>query len=84
MNGFLVVLLHTMDDIPVSLHATRAEAEAAAQACPSMPSDSLMESIGCATSEPVCVSIIEFVEGEPVSMGPAKYFHESIPTRVEK
>ena len=60
MNGFLVVLRHMMDDLPVGLFETRAEAVAYAKAISPMPGewDKAVFNIECQT--PISVFVAEF------------------------
>lgn len=58
MNGWLVTLHHTMDDFPMGVFATKAEAvTSAAEIGWTAPSYS-------DASTPVCISIQEFVDGK--------------------
>lgn len=72
---FLVLLRHTIDDVPLSLHATHEEALAAALAADPMPPFGLLEKLGwneCST--PVCISIVEFAGGTPIRSTIVRHF----------
>ena len=66
MNGFLVVLHHTMDDLPIRLCQDRTEAEKVANETEEMPTDEIRKILSTDCSTPCNVSIIEFVDGRPV------------------
>lgn len=66
MNGWLVVLSHTMDDLPVRLCATREEALIYAKKLNPMPSKRLCKVFQTDCSTPVAVEVVEFKDGVPV------------------
>lgn len=65
MNGFLVVVSHTMDDFACSLHATRDEAFQTAMNLDDVPTI-VRNLFASDASTPVCVSIVEFQNGLPI------------------
>lgn len=71
MDGFLVVLRCSMDDISLSLHATKAEAETAAS---EVTGNEEVECWGRNIGSPGCVCIVEFNDGKPVALDIAKKF----------
>lgn len=68
MNGFLVVLVHTMDDLPVGLFATRQEAVEYADAHPEMPTEAELDVFPTDCSTPCNLSVVEFRGGMPVKI----------------
>lgn len=72
MDGYLVWLRHTMDDLPIGLfpHTAKGKAEAcifAGETKP-MPTAKIRKVLGVDCSTPVCVSVVEFVGGKPVGV----------------
>ena len=74
MNGFLVMLVHTMDDLPVALFTTRGEAEQFAREQPEMPTAEQRKIFDADCSTPCAVKICEFQNGSPLGMELAKLF----------
>lgn len=69
MNGFLVLLCHTMDDIPVRLCETEAEAMRVAEGLDwdKDPTPELLKAVDApACSTPVNIRCVEFRDGVPV------------------
>jgi hypothetical protein len=68
MDGFLVVLSHLMDDVPVALFASREAAISAADAW--IPADGTLpkklRKVFPTDSAPLCLRLVEFVSGMPV------------------
>lgn len=74
MNGFLVVLVHTMDDLPIGLFATHPEAMALAKRQRGMPTVAMRNVFDTDASTPCCVSICEFRDGVPLGLELVKSF----------
>lgn len=67
MNGFLLVYCTSIDDLPVALFATLAEAQsAAASAGLDGLRDAATDLLDRDSADPVCVRVIEFAGGLPV------------------
>jgi len=67
MNGFLVLLVHTLDDLPVRFCDTLEEAQAFGEQLDPEPTDAVCEGLGVfGGSSPICVSVIEFENGIPI------------------
>lgn len=75
MNGYLVLLNHTMDDLPIGLFETSEAAEAFAKRARPMPAKRIRDIFGSDCSTPCCVSIVQFRNGRPVSDCLAKSFN---------
>lgn len=67
MNGFLVLIRHQMDDIPAALLPNRHLAEGAASTIDPMAPEHVREVFKTDASTPICVCIVEFRDGRPVS-----------------
>lgn len=63
MNAYLVVLRHSMEDLPVALFATEEEATECADGLDWMPSDDVRYRWDTDCSTPVCICIVKFVDG---------------------
>lgn len=74
MNGFLVMLHHTMDDLPVRLFATRRAAIACAKKLSAEPEESIREIFRRDCSMPVCTAVVEFRQGKPVRAENVRHF----------
>lgn len=74
MNGFLVLIRHTMDDFPVALLPNRHLAEGAASTVDPMLPEHVRTVFKSDASTPVCVAIVEYKDGWPVSMDIVRYF----------
>jgi hypothetical protein len=66
LDGYLVLLRQTIDDIPIGFFANRDEAIKFADNSDGMPSPEIMWIYGDACSSPVAVQIIKFSKGIPV------------------
>jgi len=76
MNGFLVLLCHTMDDLPVGLFKSFQLALAHARAQEAFP-DAILREVYCTDcSTPVCMKIVQFVGGKPIKCDVVMDFHE--------
>lgn len=74
---YLVLLRHTIDDLPVRLCATRDEAVAAASALSWEPDDRVRETFSTDCSTPCAIAIVEFDEqGRPASLDTVRRFHD--------
>lgn len=74
---YLVLLRHTMDDLPVRLCKTRAEANEVAVNLDEMPSDGIRDLFGTDCSTPVNVCIVRFNDsGVPVKMNCVRNFDD--------
>lgn len=78
MNGFLVLLCHTMDDLPISLHSDKEKAMKAALDCWDLPSVEIERVYRTDCSTPVCVKVVEFYRGKPVYCEVVKDFSEVV------
>ena len=67
MNGFLVLIRHQMDDIPAALLSNRHVAEGAASTIDPMAPEHVREVMDTDASTPICVCIVEYRDGWPVS-----------------
>jgi len=76
MNGYLVVLRHTMDDLPIKLCATYEEALAFAKKTKGMPTRRIRDVIGTDCSTPHSVSVYVFEKGELIEAYCVKEFAE--------
>jgi hypothetical protein len=65
MNGYLVVLRHEMDDLPVGLFATQKEAAKCAANLDEMPTTFIRDFYQTDCSTPCSVAIVKFSDGEP-------------------
>jgi hypothetical protein len=76
MNGFLVLLCHGMDDLPIRLCAKEVDAMAYAEKVRPMPNKAIREVFNTDCSSPNCVKVVRFVDGKPVSVRIVKTFGE--------
>lgn len=76
MNGFLVLLCHTMDDLPVALRGTRDKAMALVNDLGPMPSEYIRKVFGTDCSTPSCIKIVEFHNGVPVKCEVVREFDD--------
>lgn len=65
MNGFLVVLSHSMDDFPIRLCSAREHAVMVAKATSWDLTDEQMNAFGRDASSPCVIAIVEFKDGLP-------------------
>jgi hypothetical protein len=63
VNAFLVLFVHTMDDIPIGLFSTHAEAVAFGMDQPRNLEVPRWWPADCST--PVHVAVVEFIDGKP-------------------
>lgn len=68
MNGYLVLLRHTMDDLPIGLFATFDEAKAFATKHGPDPTDAEREVFHTDCSTPIYMCIVPFAAGFPVGI----------------
>jgi hypothetical protein len=74
MNGFLVLLCHTMDDLPIRFCMDRDEAIHIAHSAGEMPTPVIRTVFKSDASTPVCVKIVTFIEGLPTACEVVKHF----------
>jgi len=67
-SGFLVMWRHGMDDVPISFHATEAEAVKAAETTTFTQGYEIADLLGIDCSTPVCFVIVEFQDGAPTRL----------------
>lgn len=63
MDGYVVLLRHTMDDLPLALFGSHADAVAFAKTVDWMPTDKVRDILGTDCSTPCVIAIAEFREG---------------------
>lgn len=68
MNGYLVLLRHGMDDLPIGLFDTQGRADQFASTVEPMPTEAIRSLYGTDCSTPCCVEIVEFANGLPVNI----------------
>lgn len=68
MNGYLVLLRHEMDDLPIGLFATYNEAKAFAVEHGPDPTDDEREVFYTDCSTPLYTCVVPFVDGVPVDV----------------
>jgi hypothetical protein len=73
MNGYLVLLRHTMDDLPIGLYADRDEAllecgRIGGSPDNGMPTKEIRDVYETDCSTPVSVCVVRFVNGKPVEV----------------
>lgn len=76
MNGFLVVIRHLYDDLPIALYATNAEAFAAAHATKESDGDDFCKLINLDATTPQSVWVFEYRDGKPVVANIVKVFED--------
>lgn len=76
MNGFLVLLSHTMDDLPIGLFRTVKEAIEFADAASFDPTPEQREVFNTDCSTPCCINVVQFVDGKPVGSAYMRLFEE--------
>ena len=74
MNGYLVLLCHTMDDFPMRLFATHTAACNYAKDLGEFPEEAVDTLFGIDCSTPVCVKVVEFRDGKPLAVDVVKEF----------
>jgi hypothetical protein len=74
MNGFLVLLVHTMDDLPIGLFMSDSAAMSFANEIDEMPTEKIRKVYGTDCSTPNCVKIVQFDCGEPVAVRVVRTF----------
>lgn len=74
MDAYLVLLVHTMDDLPIGLFGTYQQAARKGRSLLGMPTDAIRELYNTDCSSPVCVKIVEFNLGVPVRVLLVKEF----------
>lgn len=65
MNAYLVLLRHTMDDLPIALFGDRDRAVKFAQKTRPQPTDAIRNFYNADCATPVAVVVVEFVRGKP-------------------
>ena len=75
LSGYLVLLRHMNDDLPVAFFADESEAFVYLGALDPMPTDEIRNVYTTDCSSPVCGKIVKFVDGEPkeILSGGMKY-----------
>lgn len=76
MNGYLVLLCHDMDDLPVFLTDDEDAAMAFAEALPGEPGNILRSVFQTDCSTPNCVKVVLFINGQPIGVRIVKNFDE--------
>lgn len=74
MDGFLVLLCHTMDDLPIGLYETYERAMRIGRGVSEMPTASIRDLFQTDCSTPVCVKVVQFQGGVPVAIHLVKEF----------
>lgn len=74
MNGFLVLLCHNMDDLPVFLTDNEDAAMKFASELDAEPSQTIRQVFNTDCSTPNCVKVVLFVGGKPVGVRYVKGF----------
>lgn len=63
MNGYLVVLRHSIDDLPLMLLPTHEEAMAAAQLVQPNDGENVKQMLSIDARTPICVWVYSFADG---------------------
>jgi len=74
MNGFLVELVQTMDELPIRLCKTKAEAIRIAKRTAGKPTQKIREVFNTDASTPICVAVTAFRNGRPIKTEVVKSF----------
>lgn len=74
MNGFLVLLVHTMDDLPVYFADKEVDAMVFAKNLLPDPPEAVRLVFNTDCSTPVCVKVVRFSNGMPQSVEVVKDF----------
>lgn len=75
MNGYLVVLVHTMDDLPIGFYLWEEEARHKARRVKPMPTTRIRQVYGVDCSTPLSVKMVQFRNGKPISVELVKEFN---------
>ena len=67
MDGYLVMLCHSMDDIPVALCESKEEAEAIASERGWDLTEDERRIFGIDCDSPAVIKIVQFVDGKPIA-----------------
>jgi hypothetical protein len=68
MNGFLVLIRHTLDDLPVGLFRTEKEATTFALTCDiDVETKRTAKLMSLDATTPICVAIVSFVDETPTA-----------------
>ena len=65
-SGYLVVLRHTMDDLPLAFITDESEAILFAGKVKPMPTEKIRKVFQTDCSTPICVAVWQFIDGLPV------------------
>jgi hypothetical protein len=76
MNGYLVMLCHNLDDLPVKFCATRQEATDYGNSLDEMPTEEMRLIFNTDCSTPNCVKVVHFVDGNPVGVTMVKSLND--------
>jgi len=68
MTGYLVVWRHTMDDVPVGLFATSAEAFKVAETMSRAAGRKITRLLHIDCDTPICFTVVAFENGKPVDI----------------
>lgn len=68
MNGYLVVMACSHDDLPLSLHSTYEDAVEFAETHDVVDTERIEELLSIDKSEPVCLKVVSFLNGQPSSI----------------
>jgi hypothetical protein len=74
MNGYLVMLVHMMDDLPIALFKSPNDAGDYAREVQEMPTDKIIKIFNTDCRTPICVKIVQFSDGFPVDVTIIKDF----------
>lgn len=74
MNGYLVMLSHTLDDLPVALFASAWDAQTFAENIKPDDGKSVGKLLQLDATTPVCVKVLTFKEGRPDAVTVVKEF----------
>lgn len=74
MNGFLVQLVHVMDDLPIALLATAEEANLIAGQTKSHAAGIIRKLFNVDPDSPIGVFVVEFQNGKPIKRWEVKSF----------
>lgn len=74
MNAYLVLLVHSMDDLPVGLFATERAAVRFAESLKPKPTSAVRRMFQTDCSTPLCVKVVPFVKGRPRGFAIVKDF----------
>lgn len=76
MTIYLVLLRHTMDDLPLFITGNYVEAVAAARNADWQPTEEIGRVFGLDCTTPVCIDVVTFEDGVPVRLETIKEYDE--------